>query len=126
MNGLAESCVKSLKKSLTIYIGMERITYDKLYTIVSQVECMLNSGPLVPNVRTDDINPITPTMLLTGKNMLHSGILLPHENTNYQSIRGRLVENITESFWVRWKSIYFSSLIARKKWQQSKGSPGTW
>jgi hypothetical protein len=116
----AELCVKSLKKSLTISIGMQRITYDELHTIVSQVECMLNSRPLVLNVRNDDINPITPAMLLTGKNMLPSGISLPHENTNYQSIRGRLVENITESFRDRWKSIYLSSLIARKQWQQSK------
>jgi transposase InsO family protein len=66
MNGLAESCVKSLKKSLTVSIGMQRITYDELHTIVSQVECMLNSRPLVLNVRTDDINPFTPAMLLTG------------------------------------------------------------
>jgi Family of unknown function (DUF5641) len=61
-------------------------------------------------------------MLLRAKNMLPRGISLLHENTNYQSRRGRLIENITESFWDRLKSLYLSLLIARKERQQSKGS----
>ena len=65
--GLWESGVKSVKYHLKRVIGDQRLTFEELSTLVSQIEACLNSRPLTP-ISSDptDLNPLTPGHFLIG------------------------------------------------------------
>ena len=68
---LWEAAVKSMKFHLRQVVGAQRLTYEKLHTILCQVECCLNSRPLLPldSHSEDGIDTPTPAHFLIGRPM---------------------------------------------------------
>lgn len=55
--GLWESAVKSVKNHLKKVIGDQKLTFEELYTTLTQIETCLNSRPLHP--LSNDPNDLT-------------------------------------------------------------------
>ena len=78
-NGLSESTVKVLKKSLdlALFKGVE-ITYSELVTLLAKITYSINSTPLsIANIspssqQCDDLQPLTPNHLLLGRATIDS------------------------------------------------------
>ena len=60
--------IKSVKMALYVALGKQPTTEAVLYTVLVEVECILNSKPL-GYVSSDlaDPDPVTPNMLLMGR-----------------------------------------------------------
>ena len=73
-NGLAESTVKVMKRSLSLALGPgAELTYCEMVTLLAQISCSINSRPLgLQNTSDTDqledlMNPLTPKQLLIGR-----------------------------------------------------------
>ena len=67
--GLWEAAVKSFKTHLKRVVGSVKLTYEEMYTILTQIEACLNSRPLVLINSPDDdcIEILTPGHFLIGQ-----------------------------------------------------------
>ena len=80
--GLWEAVVKSMKTHLCCIVSSIKLTYEELTTILVQVECCLNSRPLVALPSDDDgIESLTPGHFLIG----HPLEALPDSSNFYMS-----------------------------------------
>ncbi|XP_055840517.1 uncharacterized protein LOC129908191 [Episyrphus balteatus] len=123
--GLWEAGVKSVKYHLKRVVGMERLTFEELATLLAQIEACLNSRPLCPlSDSIDDLNALTPAHFLVGES-LHA-VPQGETNTNISHLdRWRRVQLMSEMFWQKWNSEYLSRLQQRPKWTQIKEMPKT-
>lgn len=119
--GLWEAGVKSIKGHMKRVIGDTHLTYEELYTLIVQIEAILNSRPLTP-LSSDpaDLEPITPAHFLIGRTL----ISIPEpdfsqlkENT---LSRYQLIQKMRQHIWQRWSVEYISELQTRCKWKQSQ------
>ena len=69
--GLWEASIKSTKFHPRRVIGDKKLTFEELSTVLCQVECCLNSRPLVPlhSHAKDGIDILTPGHFLVGRHM---------------------------------------------------------
>ena len=119
--GLWEAAIRSTKKHLRRIVGTTILSFEELYTILTQIEAMLNSRPLVPE--SDDANDfraLTPGHFLIGAplNALPDkqyDISKPNPQKRWQ-----LVQCLTNHFWTRWRQEYLTTLQQRKKWQNEE------
>ena len=66
--GLWKSAVKSMKIHLRRVNSDVKLTFEEFTTVLTQVEAILNSRPLIPSPCDDDgIEPLTPGHFLIGK-----------------------------------------------------------
>lgn len=66
--GLWEAGVKSAKHHLKRVAGTSHLTYEEMYTLLVQIETVLNSRPLSPlSSDPSDPNPLTPADFLIGR-----------------------------------------------------------
>lgn len=117
-NGLAEAGVRSMKYHLRRIVGTTCLTYEELYTVLCQIEAVLNSRPI--SALTDefsDFTVLTPGHFLMGSAPLSvpEPILL-NINENRLS-RWQLMEKMHQDFWKSWSSEYLTSLQQRPRWQ---------
>lgn len=117
--GISEANIKSVKRHLTKVIGGSLLTYEELYTVLTQIEAVANSRPLSPlSNDPHDLNPITPSHFLIGR------ALTTAPDTNYLlTPDNRLsafqhVQKLVQHFWKCWKSEYVSQLQLRAKWRK--------
>ncbi|XP_071053675.1 uncharacterized protein [Onthophagus taurus] len=117
-NGLAEAGVKSVKSHLLRVIGDQRLTFEEVYTVLTQIEAVLNSRPLTPiSSDPNDLQPLTPGHFLCLE-PLNSLISEP----DYTKVplnrldRWKLLQRMLQDFWKRWTMEYLSTLQARSKW----------
>ncbi|XP_048000251.1 uncharacterized protein LOC125237304 [Leguminivora glycinivorella] len=76
-NGLAEAGIRSVKTHLARVVGNQRLTFEEFYTILTQIESMLNSRPLTPlSSDPSDLSALTPGHFLT----LEPLSIVPEEN----------------------------------------------
>ena len=95
--GLWEAAVKSMKLLLQKTLGGCKLRFDEMTTVLTEVEALLNSRPLVPlySVATDGIAPLTPGHFLIGA-PLAALPSLP-DQTSYTSLRRwNLVQHLTD------------------------------
>ena len=69
--------IKSMKRCLKKTIGGARLNYDELFTVVSEVEMILNSQPLSYISSQDMQEPLTPSHLAIGRRVPYSRDLDP-------------------------------------------------
>ncbi|XP_071057617.1 uncharacterized protein [Onthophagus taurus] len=124
-NGLAESNVKSVKTHLIKVIGSQVLSFEEMYTVLTQIEAVLNSRPLTP-VSSDpnDLQALTPGHFLHLE-PLNSCIVDPDLSTVPCSRldRWQLLQKTVQDFWKRWKHDYLHTLQQRTKWTESSSNP---
>ena len=94
---------------------------DEFGTLLYEAMSIVNNTPLweVSNDPTDPA-PISPAMILTGKDNPNPPPLTSFTNSDlvsYGKLRWKKVQYISECFWEQWRKHYLSSLIQRRKWQ---------
>lgn len=127
--GLWEAGIKSTKTHLKKVIGTTTLTYEKLYTVLAQIEACLNSRPLTPiSNDPNDFQVLTPGHFLIGSPLTTT------LDENYQkSPANRLsqwqhLQQMTQHFWKRWSKEYLHQLQQRSKWKTRHAEllqPGT-
>ncbi|XP_055632492.1 uncharacterized protein LOC129772973 [Toxorhynchites rutilus septentrionalis] len=65
--GLWEAAIRSAQKHFTRALGTHRLAFDEMLTLLAQIECCLNSRPIVPiSDDPSDMEPLTPGHFLVG------------------------------------------------------------
>lgn len=119
--GMWESSIKLVKKHLTKVIGKAILTFNELYTILTQIEATVNSRPLCPlSDDPRDLLPLTPAHFLIGRSystVADENVELTNENrlTHYQRL-----QQLKQHFWRRWSKEYIQQLQNRQKWKKSQ------
>ncbi|CAH0564505.1 unnamed protein product [Brassicogethes aeneus] len=115
--GLWEAGVKSVKTHLYRVIGEQILSYEEFYTVLTQIEAILNSRPLCSfSVDPNDVRALTPGHFLT----LEPLSCLP--DPDLQSVplnrlsRWQLLQRMHQDFWARWHAEYLHTLSQRIKW----------
>lgn len=121
VGGLWEAAVKSAKLHLYKVLSRGPLTYEDLYTILTQVEACLNSRPLCAMSNSpDDYNVLTPGHFIIGQPMN----LLPEPSVPSVPINRldswKVLQKQVEDIWQRWRNEYVSSLQPRAKWQETR------
>ena len=118
MGGLWEAGVKSMKIHLKTVLTEANLTFEELYTVMTQIEAILNSRPLydLPN-NPNDLNPLTPGHFLIGAPLraIPESIICD-KKLNFTK-RWELVKRISQHFWKKWSTEYISNLQSRSKWK---------
>lgn len=115
--GLWEAGVKSVKMHLRRVLGGSILTFEELYTVLTQEEAVLNSHPLC-SMSDSDLNPLTPSHFLIGEPLTavpeRSRLDIPSNRLAHWNH----VQNMVQGFWKRWHSEYLTTLQERAKWQR--------
>lgn len=126
--GLWEAGIKSAKSHLIRIIGDQVLTYEEFYTVLVQVEAILNSRPLCPlSADPNDLSVLTPGHFLT----LEPLSAIPDPDLTHLNInrlgRWQLLQRFQQDFWNRWHNEYLHTLQQRNKWTEPEKSigPGT-
>lgn len=116
--GIWEAAIKSVKRHLKCVINTSLFTFEEFYTILTQVEAVLNSRPLVPmSSDPNDLGVITPSHFLIGEplNLLPEVDVTEISSNNLS--RYKHLQKITQQFWSRWSKDYLHNLHQRSKWR---------
>nr|CAH7738741.1 unnamed protein product [Callosobruchus chinensis] len=121
--GLWEAGIKSAKKHLSRVLGNLKMTFEEYYTILTQVEAILNSRPITPiSSCPDDLLALTPSHFLIGR----PATALPDPDLRDLPIsrlsRYQLLQQVQQHFWARWSMEYISELQQRTKWKTQQSS----
>lgn len=120
---LWEAGIKSVKIHLKRIVGDALLTYERFYTLLVQVEAVLNSRPLHPlSCDPSDYTPLTPSHFLIGRSLMSvpdpSLIDIPTNRLSHF----QQVLKLLQHFWTRWSLIYISELQQRTKWFKNQDS----
>ncbi|CAH2085366.1 unnamed protein product [Euphydryas editha] len=122
-NGLAEAAVRSAKRHLKTILNLTNLTYEEMYTLLTQIEAILNSRPISP-MSTDptDLAALTPSHFLIGRTLTAVPSLQVAEDANLTSMqRYRRVQALKQHFWKRFAHEYISLLQEKNKWPSGDG-----
>ncbi|XP_018365559.1 PREDICTED: uncharacterized protein LOC108762850 [Trachymyrmex cornetzi] len=118
MGGIWEAGVRSTKHHLRRVASNASLTFEEMYTLVAQIEAILNSRPLTPlSNDSNDYIPLTPAHFLIGRK--YTSIADPSLDGIKESrlSRWQLIQQIQQHFWSRWHKEYISELQTRVKWK---------
>ena len=94
---------------------------DKLQTLITKVEAVVNSRPLI-DVRVEagqSFHLVTANHLLR----LNSGTVSPlidsNEFNNYSRQRFKITQFAADEFWKKWVAEYVKTIQLREKWHQN-------
>lgn len=120
MGGIYEAGIKSVKSLLKKQLGNVKLTYELLYTVLVQIESILNSRPLcvLKDTPESDVTCLTPAHFLIGVPMtdIPEPSLL-NLNENRLNLYKRL-SHMKQKFWSLFYKNYLSELQPRNKWLQ--------
>ena len=118
-NGLTESLIKSVKKSMKHVIGNNILTFSELQLAFYEIMNIINSRPLGVISGSDPECPqaISPNDLILGrsKNEIPQG---PFNNNVSISKRFLYVQQLVDEWWARWYNSVLPSLVSSYKWLQ--------
>lgn len=124
--GLFERMIGTVKRCLKKVLGNAKLNYEELVTVLTEIECTLNTRPLT--YQYDDlVEALTPSHLLYGRKLSS----LPEQVNNF-SDENELQNNITKRFlylsrklthfWNRWSKEYLVDLREFHKIKDAKVS----
>ena len=122
-NGLAESTVKVLKRSLALALGPGvELTYSEMITLLAQIACSVNSRPLgLQNSSESDpledvLIPLTPNPLLIGRSTSEP-LNMEFDVSDKFVLRQAYVQELFQTWWKRWISEVLPTLVPCKRWR---------
>jgi hypothetical protein len=119
--GLWESGVRSAKFHLKRIAGNALLNFEEMYTLILQIEAILNSRPLCPlSTDPNDLNPLSPAHFLIGRPILTLPDPDVTELPESKLDRFQRVQSLQQHFWRRWQREYIGELQQRIKWRNSK------
>lgn len=119
-NGLSEAGVKAVKTHLYRVIGEQILTYEEFYTLLTQIESLLNSRPLCAiSEDPNDLTPLTPGHFLTVEPLTSFPEPDLSEIPVNRLTRWQLLQRMQTDFWKRWNQEYLHTLQKRCKWTNS-------
>nr|XP_034831557.1 uncharacterized protein LOC117988517 [Maniola hyperantus] len=116
--GLWEAGVKSVKSHFKRVVGDLCLTFEELYTVVTQIEAVLNSRPLLPMSQdVSDMAYLTPGHFLIGA-PITSFPETDLTNVNINRLKfWNVCTKISQDFWKAWSKDYLCQLQNRPKWK---------
>lgn len=121
--GLWEAAVKSFKRHLQKVAGNSVLRYEELYTLLVQIEAVLNSRPLCAmSDDPNDMQVLTPAHFLIGEKLNDIPEPCLQELPQSRLSRWQLVQRLKAHFWSRWHKEYLQVLQNRYKWKTSVGN----
>ena len=119
MNGLSESLIKSIKRSIKHVVGQNILTFSELQLALFEIANIINSRPLGVKPSSDDEFPqsLTPNDLLLGRsaNEPPQG---PFDTNASATKRYTFVQELVDSWWSRWYDSVLPTLVPSYKWLQ--------
>ncbi|XP_018368312.1 PREDICTED: uncharacterized protein LOC108764524 [Trachymyrmex cornetzi] len=117
-NFIEATNVKAVKTHLKAVINDTPLSFEELYTVLTQIEAILNSRPLCPLTNApEELDALTPGHFLIGTSFMalpeQSVLDVPQNRIN----RYQLLTHIQQSFWKRWSREYVTQLQQRSKWK---------
>lgn len=121
MGGLWEAGVKSMKYHLRRVVGKATLTFVEFYTLLCQVEAILNSRPLCSlSNNPENLQVLTPGHFLIGTSLLS----LPDPNLldvpSNRLSKWLCVQQMTQHLWRHWSHDYLHQLQQRNKWKTTQ------
>lgn len=124
MIGLA----RRILDSMFLELKGNKLTHEVLVTFMSEVAAIINARPLVP-VSTDPSDPfiLTPAALLTQKIDILPAPAGDYGDSDLYKQQWRQVQQLSNTFWDRWRKQFLPTLQGRRKWQTTQPNikPGT-
>ena len=107
--------IKSTKLCLKKTLGKACLTYEELLTVLTEVECRLNSRPLIYLYPDDLEERLTPSHLISGRRLLslpdatRSGT---DNSSTHETVtrRARYLQKLMNHLWNRWRREYIPAL----------------
>ncbi|XP_026465156.1 uncharacterized protein LOC113367788 [Ctenocephalides felis] len=122
--GIWEAGIKSCKAHLKRVLGNAILTFEDFYTVLTQIEAILNSRPISPlSSDPNDYDPLTPGHFLIGKSLTSTPDPSVLETLDNRLSRYQRLQKLVQHFWKRWHKEYVSELQARTKWQVQPSQP---
>ena len=120
--GLWEAEVKCFNHHLQRVLGEATLTFEEFSTLCAQIEACLNSRPLSPlSSDADDISALTPGHFLVGAPLM--AMPEPFSDFSVAGVpRWRMVINMRNHFWRRWRKEVLHHLQLYSKWFDSNHS----
>ena len=125
-NGLPESCVKVLKKSLdhALHPGVI-LDYGEFITLLARISYSINQRPLglghtsQSSMQEDNLMPLTPNMMILGRNSNESP---PMEYDPDERFCARLnyVATVESEWWKKWVKEVMPTLLPYTRWKKEQ------
>ena len=122
--GIWEAGVRQMKSLLYKHLGPRKLTTEQMYTVLTEVEAILNSRPLMPmeSSPTDGAQILTPAHFLIGRSLKS----LPSDQAtggNIEILRHwNLCQRLVQDIWKEWSGTYLQLLQRQHKWLHPKRS----
>uniref|UniRef100_A0A8D8SN73 Integrase catalytic domain-containing protein n=1 Tax=Cacopsylla melanoneura TaxID=428564 RepID=A0A8D8SN73_9HEMI len=119
MGGIWERAVRKVKSYLPKLIGDQILTFEEICTVAIEVEGMINATPLcVLSSDPNELEALTPAHFIK----LTSLQSLPAVDVSTTPLnrltRYKLLDNIFQNMWKRYRVEYLTSLQERSKWRK--------
>ena len=101
------------KRCILLTIGSNVLTFLELQTVFFECANIMNERPI--GVKNSDHAHFCPNDLLLGRSSIKAPTGNLDENLCPRK-RFHFIENLTQTYWKRWQTHYFPSLILQQKW----------
>ena len=122
MGGVWERMIRTVRSIFNSLLAdvSGRLNCDALMTFMCEAEAIVNSRPLATaNLNDYDSEILTPNHLLTMKTKPTMGPPGVFDQADvYCRRRWRVVQHLSNQFWIQWKRQYLSSILTRPKWRK--------
>ena len=121
-DGLAESRVKMMKKTLVHLHAGGELNYAEFECVQARAANVINDRPLGVSIHRKaegELIPVTPNLLLMAKTATSSpDLTLSDDDPNRLAKNQKSLEEVVGAWWNQWYSQVFSSLVPYKKWKK--------
>ena len=125
-NGIPESTVKVMKKSLGLALHPSiNLTYSELVTLLAQISQSINSRPLslqpisISSQQEDVLLPLTPNHLLLARSTPEVRDISFSPDSRFTT-RLNYVEEVRKEWWRRWIRDVLPTLLPCNKWRKAR------